>query len=64
VTALRIGDADDNMVANGKVKVVVDYGTHVPMLLTELRQHIENQLGVDRLVQAGIVPAEIAFANK
>ena len=59
VTALRIGDADDNMVTNGKVKVVIDYGTHVPTLLTELRQHIENQLGVDRLIQAGIVPAEL-----
>jgi len=60
VTALRIGNNHDDLSdENSKLFAVVDYGVHVPLLLPELRQRIEIQLGIDRLVRTDAATQEL-----
>jgi len=46
VTGLRVG------VGNENPKIVVDYGVHVPVVLTDMRTRLEIELGIDKLVRA------------
>ena len=51
VTGLRVG--------NTNPKIVVDYGVHVPVVLSDLRTRIEMELGIDKLVGAETEPLDL-----
>jgi hypothetical protein len=53
VTALRVNVGTTNP------KIVVDYGVHVPVALTDLRTRIETELGIDKLVRAETAPLDL-----